>query len=356
MFLFGNKDGVKGNISSKTFAWDDVHKGENVIYRYPRNIQWNDNVVVREDECAIFFRDGKAMHIFDRPGRYAMTTLNVPILGKLGSKILGVKQLGELYFVQKRELRGKFGTHEPLAFRDTEFGLVRLRAFGKFSYIVDNPLLFISKFVGTEGITSSNKIIDWLKSEIVQSLNDGLGKLKRDKKMAIVDIPAYLDEIEQVILTKLSGNINQYGLKVINIAGLNINLPPEVVAAIDKSGSMKALNVNYMQYQTGKAIEGIGKGAEKGGDGGAGTFAGLGAGIGAGAEMSKAIAQGMNQQPSYTKENNIQKIKCPKCKTENNIGSKFCNECGEKLAIQCKKCGKIVPYARFCSECGEKIE
>ena len=54
MFLFGNKDGAKGNISSKTFAWDDIHKGENVIYRYPRNIQWNDNVVVREDECAIF--------------------------------------------------------------------------------------------------------------------------------------------------------------------------------------------------------------------------------------------------------------------------------------------------------------
>ena len=90
MGLFGKGAGEKGNVARKTFAWEDTVKNDNVMYRYPRNIEWNDNVVVREDECAIFFRDGKAMHKFDRPGRYAMTTQNVPVLGKLGAAITGI--------------------------------------------------------------------------------------------------------------------------------------------------------------------------------------------------------------------------------------------------------------------------
>jgi len=352
MGLFGKGAGEKGNVARKTFAWEDSAKGENVMYRYPRNIEWNDNVVVREDECAIFFRDGKAMHSFDRPGRYAMTTQNVPVLGKLGTAITGIKQLGELFFLQKRELRGKFGTPEPLTFRDPDFGLVRIRAFGKFAYRVEDPMLFITKFVGTEGFSSSNKIIDWLKSEIVQYLNDSLGELKRDKKMGIVDIPAYLNQVEQILISKISGETLQYGLKITNIAGLNINLPKEVQEAIDKRGAMSTLGVNYMQYQTGKAIEGVGKGAEKGG-GGAETFAGLGAGMGAGVGIGQAMAQGMTQQPAQPEK---PKVKCPKCGAEIPEGAKFCNECGNKMTVTCPKCGAdIKPGVKFCNECGTKI-
>ena len=116
MSLFGETQ-QKGNVASKTFAWEDAVKGENVMYRYPRNIEWNDNIVVREDEYAVFFRDGKALHNFDRAGRFALTTTTVPILGKLGAAVTGVKQLGEIFYVQRRELRGNFGTAEPLAFR-----------------------------------------------------------------------------------------------------------------------------------------------------------------------------------------------------------------------------------------------
>lgn len=389
MGLFGNKGSQKGNVARKTFAWEDSVKDENVMYRYPRNIEWNDNVVVREDEWAIFFRDGKAMHIFDRPGRYAMTTQTVPVLGKLGAAITGIKQLGEVYFVNMRELRGKFGTTEPLAFRDPDFGIVRIRAFGKFAYKVDDPMLFITKFVGTEGMTSSDKVIDWLKSELVQCFNDSLGKLKRDKNMAIVDIPAYLFEMEQIIISKLSGETKQYGLKITNIAGLSINLPPEVQEAIDKGGAMSTLGVNYMQYQTGKAIEGMGKGAEKGGDAGAGTLAGLGAGMGAGVGMGQAIAQGMAQQPQQqqqpqqsakpkikcqkcgaelpegskfckecgTKITKTGSLACPKCGAEVSKGVKFCNECGAKMILTCPKCGKSEkPGTKFCKECGTKLE
>jgi membrane protease subunit (stomatin/prohibitin family) len=377
MALFGNSKGEKGNVARKTFAWEDSAKGENVMYKYPRNIEWNDNVIVREDECAIFFRDGKAMHNFDHAGRYAMTTQTVPILGKLGAKLTGIKQLGEVYFVQKRELRGKFGTTEPLAFRDPDFGLVRIRAFGKFAYKVEDPMLFITKFVGTEGVTSSDKVIDWLKDEIIQNLNDSLGELKQKKNMAVVDIPAYLNEMEQIVISKVGDDVKQYGLIITNLAGLNINLPPELQEAIDKRGAMGALRVNYMQYQTGKAIEGMGKGAEKGGD--ASTFAGLGAGMGAGAGMGQAMSQGMQQQPPQKKVKcqkcgaelpeglkfcsecgaKIMKtgsVPCPKCGAEIQEGSKFCNGCGYKMIVTCPKCNaELKPGSKFCNQCGAKL-
>jgi len=358
MALFGKDAGQRGNVASKTFAWEDTVKGENVMYRYPRNIEWNDNVVVREDEYAIFFRDGKAMHNFDRAGRYAITTTTVPILGKLGAALTGVKQLGEIYYVQKRELRGNFGTAEPLAFRDPEFTYARIRAFGKFSYKVEDPLLFITQFVGTEGMSSSDKVIDWLKAELIQSLNDTLGELQKNKSMSIVDIPAYLNEIEQLLLAKIADETKRYGLKIMNIAGLNINLPEKVQEAIDERSAMGAVGdmQKYQAYQTGKAIGDIGKGAAAGGGSDAGSFAGMGAGFGVGA----AMAQSMARQPSQTQAAPQMKIKCSKCGAEVPEGTKFCNECGAKIVkpgtISCPKCNAEVPEgAKFCNSCGNKM-
>ncbi|MCK5397087.1 MAG: SPFH domain-containing protein, partial [Thermoplasmata archaeon] len=201
--IFGKGKSTKGDIARNTYSWPDAYKGENVMYKLPTNVYWNDNIVVNEDEYAVFFRDGKAMHVFDRPGRFALTTQNVPILGDLAAKITGIKQLGEVYYLQKRELRGKFGTPEPLTFRDTDFGLVRLRAFGNFAYKVVDPMLFITQFAGSRGWSNSENVMDWLKTEIVQNLNDAMGELKRDKNMALVEMPAYLNEIEQIILAKV---------------------------------------------------------------------------------------------------------------------------------------------------------
>ncbi|MEM0492453.1 MAG: SPFH domain-containing protein [Candidatus Thermoplasmatota archaeon] len=360
MPLFGKDGEQKGNVASKTFAWEDSVKGENVMYRYPRNVEWNDNVVVREDEYAVFFRDGKALHNFDRPGRYAITTTTIPILGKLGAALTGVKQLGEIYYIQRRELRGNFGTAEPLVFRDAEFKFVRIRAFGKFSYKVEDPLLFITQFVGTEGMTSSDKVIDWLKAELIQSLNDTLGELQKNKGMSVVDIPAYLNEIEQMVLAKISDETKKYGLKIMNIAGLNINLPEDVQKAIDTRSAMGAIGdmQSFQAYQTGKAIGDIGTGAAKGGDSSAAAFAGMGAGFGIGA----AMAQNMRQQPTPpVQQTPIQtKIKCGKCGAEVPEGTKFCNECGAKIVkpgmTSCPKCNTEIPEgSKFCSGCGNKM-
>ncbi len=365
-------------LGADTFNWEDRYKGENVMFRVPKNIRWNDNVVVREDEYAVFFRDGKVMHVFDRPGRYAMTTLNVPILAKLAKAISGVEQLGEIFYLQRRELRGKFGTAEPLTFRDKDFGMVRLRMFGQFSYKILDPSLFISQFVGTRGWSTSQEVIDWMRDQIVMSLNDALGELKRDKGMGAVDMPAYLEEIEQILLVRVDDDVSRYGVKIMKLTGLNINLPEEVQKAVDMRGAMGVLGTDYMRYQAGKAMV---EAAEGGGGGGGGAgdtaAAGMGLGVGAGlGMMMPQMMQGGQGAPQATipcPKCNASippnskfcpscgakiggGLTCPKCKAEMPAGSKFCPSCGQKMQNQCPKCNAdIPPGTKFCPECGEKV-
>jgi membrane protease subunit (stomatin/prohibitin family) len=356
--------GIKGAKARKTFHWEDHYKGENLMYRIPKNIYWNDNVIVREDEWAVFFRDGKALAVFDRPGRYALTTQNLPVLATISAKITGIKQLGEVYYVQRREMRGKFGTAEPLAFRDADFGLVRLRVFGEFSYKVMEPIQFITQFVGAKGYTHTEEVVKWIKKQLVMSMNDALGELKRDKNMSVLDMPAYLEEFEQVLLSKVADDTERYGLKVMKIVGLNINLPEEVQEAIDKRGAMSALGVDYIKYETGKAIGGIGEGAARGGGGGAGgDMAGMGAGIGAGFGMASAMTNAMGgvagPGEGQGKMAGANKKPCPKCKTMLEENAKFCSNCGYKFpssGISCPKCNTAVkPGSKFCPNCGEKM-
>jgi len=365
MKAFSNRASTTENLSDarKTFLWPDEFKGENAIWKLPRNVQWNDNIVVREDEWAVFFRDGKSMHVFDVPGRFALTTQNVPILGTLGAKVTGVRQLGEIFWLQKRELRGKYGTMEPLVFRDSEFGMVRIRAFGQFAYKIEEPSLLITQFAGTKGYTTSMEILEWIKGELIKGLNDVLGELKRKKQMSILDMPAYLQEIEQMVLSAVNADTIRYGLRITKISDININLPKEVEEAIDKRSSMAALGVNYMQYQTGKAIEGVGEGAAKG-SGEGGNFTGMGAGMGAGYAMGQAMISGISgnttQQPTPPSIGGTsQGVHCPKCGYVNYAGAKFCMNCGAPLVVakHCQNCGVEVPAgAKFCPNCGMKIE
>lgn len=358
-------DKLKGDnpsvVGGSTYKWDN--KGGDVIYKIPKNIVWNDNVVVREDEYAIFFRDGKALKVFDRPGRFALTTQNIATWGIADrfQNLTGIRQIGEIYYLQKREMRGKFGTKEPITFRDTDFGMVRVRVFGQYAYKVTDPLLFITQFIGTENLGTTAQIIDWFRDQIVMSLNDILGELKRDKNMGIIDVAAYLEEIEQIVLSRITDDTGRYGVEITKITGLNFNLPEKIQEAVDKRGELQALGVNYMQYQAGQAMV---KAAENEGGGGnlASMGVGLGAGLGMGTGMTGAVQAGMQPQDQNPWEGNAQPKqqggkKCPKCGGAVADGAKFCNTCGNKLIEEtiCIKCSSPLPAgSKFCGKCGEK--
>jgi len=348
---------IKGAKARKTFHWADNVKAKNILYRIPQNIRYNDNIVVREDEWAIFLRDGKVLAVFDRPGRYVVTTQNIPILAKLGSAITGVKQLGEVFYIHRSEQRGQFGTIEPLAFRDSEFGLVRIRVFGDFSYKVNDPTIFLSEFIGVKGYNATIEVVNWLRSQLIMSFNDILGELKRDKNMSVIDMPAYLEEFEQLLISRVTSATGRYGMKVMKIVGLHISLPDEVQEAIDKRSAMGALGVDYIQYETGKAIGGVGQGAASDG-GGNGSMAGMGAGLGAGIGMAQSMTRAI--QTSNESGSNPIKKSCPKCMSAMDADARFCPKCGEKIVGDgniCSDCSTPNDAdSKFCKNCGKDIK
>ncbi|MCU0853105.1 MAG: SPFH domain-containing protein, partial [Thermoplasmata archaeon] len=174
-------------IGSETFKWEDATKRGNIMYRMPRNIKWNDNLVVREDEMAVFYRDGKALAYIDRPDRYALTSLNAPIIGTILQKIGGVQQQAEVIFLQKRAIDGKFGSKQPYQFRDKEFGMVNLRIFGEFRYKVASAENFVNQFVGTFNFSTSAEVEERIKEQVVILIYDSLGDMK-EKGMGVADL------------------------------------------------------------------------------------------------------------------------------------------------------------------------
>jgi len=341
----------EGLTSSMTIAWDDQFKRNNILWKVPRNIRMNDNIVVREDEIAVFYRDGKALAYLDRPDRYALTSQNVAILGWLQKVFTGVVQQAEVFYVQKRIFDGKFGTQEPFLFQDPDFDMIQLRAFGDFRYRVANPEVFINQFVGTFGAATSAEVEDRIKQELVKQLNVTLGKMKA-QGLRVVDLAGSLNDIEQATLANAKPHFMNLGVEIVQLSGLNIPLPESVKEAIEKMASAKVLGrtstAAYQQFAAADAL----KTAAANPSGSAGVGVGLGAGIGMGYAMGSQVPQMM--QPAAQ-----QQVKpCPKCGTMNPVGQRFCGNCGADTtavaaAKPCVKCGKpVAPGLKFCGECG----
>ncbi len=273
-------------------------------------------VIVRENQTAVFFRDGKALDTFG-PGRHTITTANIPLLIELLGRAFDGRSpfTAEVYFVNMREfLDMKWGTPEPIALRDPDLGLVRLRAFGTYSMQVNDPQMFVAKIVGTQGIYQTSQIENFLRGIIVSSLTDLLGESKK----GLFDLPAYFDEIGAGIKAKIQDAFAQLGLTLKQFFVNSISPTEETAKAIDERASMGAIgNLQaYLQFQTARAMrDAAGAGAE-GGMAGAGM--GLGAGVGLGAAMAQAIVQAMSgkgQQPQEQQPSTPQASAAPEVMT-----------------------------------------
>jgi len=350
-------------LGSITINWEDQYKQGNVMWKVPRLIRLNDNIVVREDEIAVFYRDGKVLTYFDQPNRYALTDFNAPIVGGLLKFFTGVQQQAEVYYLQKRYMDGKFGSTQPYQFTDPTFGIVNLRVFGEYRWKVSSPENFINQFVGTFNLETSDQVESRLREQMVILVYNAIGKMK-SQGMKVTDLAANLTNIEQVVLSTAPDNFGQYGVEINKISGLTISLPEEVQKAIDTRSEMSVLGVNYMQYQVGQAVVD----AAKNPSGTAGIGAGLGVGLGAGAGVGYALggqmAQGMAQQPTKS---------CIKCGSLIPMSNTFCPNCGAnqsqpqagqqqqqppvsqappKPASFCAQCGNALPAGvKFCPNC-----
>ncbi|HTY89965.1 MAG TPA: SPFH domain-containing protein [Methanocella sp.] len=342
-----------------TIAWTDGEKRNNVMWKVPRNIRFNDNIVVREDEIAVFYRDGKALDYIDRPDRYALTSMNAPIVGNIAKWLSGAQQQAEVYYIQKKVFDGKFGSKQPYVFEDKTFQLIKLSLFGEFRYKVSNPTSFINYFVGTLNISTAADVEDRIKEQVVTSMYNVLGKLK-DKSLGVINLAANLKNIEQIFLEDSKTDFEPYGITIDKISGLYISLPDEVQKAVDTRASMSVLGTNYMGYQTGQAMR---EAASNPSGGTAGVGVGVGAGVGMGYAMMGQMVSGSQQHPSAFSVPTTPtspppgSIPCTKCGATVPSGSKFCPSCGTPQQNSCPKCGVSLPSgAKFCPSCGASIQ
>jgi len=330
--------------------------GEEMVHRIPESgsgeTQLGSQLVVRENQYAVFFRDGKALDSFG-PGRHTLTTLNLPLLRRIiGAAFDGKSPFRvEVYFVNGKVFtNSKWGTQEPIPFRDSELSMVRLRAFGTYSERIVNPQLFINKIVGTQGIYRREEIENYLRTIIIARLTDFLG----ENLKSIFDLPKYYDEVAAGTKARLQDDFSKYGMELIDFYINAMTPPPEVQKMIDERSGMGAVGDlgKFTQFETAKALRDAAKQTGGGGAGTAGAGLGLGAGLGMGMMMPGMISQAYNQQGGP-------QVKCPKCGTLNPASAKFCSNCGAKLeaeTITCPKCKKEIPKdSKFCPYCGASL-
>jgi membrane protease subunit (stomatin/prohibitin family) len=339
----------------EVIEWLDESK-DTLLYRFPvagQEIKNGAQLIVRESQAAVFVFEGQVADVFT-PGRYTVEGGNTPILSKLGAWKYGFNSpiKSEVYFVNTKQFTDlKWGTSNPIMLRDSDFGIVRLRAFGAYSLRVADPSEFIKQIAGTNAQFQTEDIDGQLKRAIVTEFSDALGEMK----IPALDLAAQYKELGEAIRAKINEDFSGYGLEVTKFYVENISLPPEVEAAMDKRASMGALGdaQKYMQFQAADAL----RDAAQNEGGGAGLGAGLGAGFAVGGQMANAF--GANPQGGGG-GGAAATVACPNCGKQNNPAAKFCADCGGKMEVAkvpCVKCGaQLREGAKFCSECGSSQE
>jgi len=323
-----------------------------MVYRYERDgkeIMMGAQLTVRESQVAVFVNEGKIADIF-QPGRYELSTQNMPIMTALKSWKYGFKSpfQAEVYFVNTKQfLDLKWGTSNPVMMRDSEFGMVRLRAFGIYSFRVSDPAAFLKEVFGTTELMTVEGVEGQIKRTVVSALSDIIAQ----SKIPALDLAANYDELSQFALSSLSPRFAGLGLKLESFVIENISLPQEVEQAMDRRTSMGVVGDlgRYAQFQAAEAMRDAAQNE--------GGVAGMGAGLGAGMAMSQmmqgAFAGSQQPQPAAPQPS---LVPCVSCQTPIAQGSKFCSHCGaSQSGTACSGCGKsLEPGTKFCPECGAK--
>ena len=326
-------------MAIEVIEWKD-DSGREMVWRFSSGgeIKMGAQLVVSENQWAVFFRDGKALDTFSA-GRHTLTTGNIPLLTRLiGLPFGGTSPFrADVYYVAKKTFTGlKWGTREPVVFRDAELAMVRLRANGAFAVRVVDPQIFVNQIVGSQGRYTTDAIEGYLRDIVVARLNDVLGTTLK----TIFDLPQHYDELGEALKGRVAGDFAKYGLEMSDFFVGAITPPEEVQRVMDERTGMAAVGDQnaYMKF---KAAQALGDAAKNpGGDGGAGTGVGLGVGAGVGLAMAGMIKDALSSGASGGAASGAAAASAPAVAA----GAKFCPNCGAAFA----------EGAKFCSGCGAK--
>jgi len=247
-------------------------------------------VIVRESQNAIFYRDGKSLDTFG-PGRHTITTANLPLISSVMSFFTGGNDVftAEVFFVNLREFTDlKWGTPQPISLRDSELGFARVRGFGQYTIQIAEPKRFVDQVVGTQGLFRTSQIEDYLRNAIVSTLTDVLG----ENMTSLFDLPRLMDELGAAVKAKATAAFAAMGIHLKQLMVVSITPTDETAKAIDERASMGAIG-NLDSYLKYKAARAMGDAANNPAGSGTAEGVGLGAGIGLGAGMAGMISQAM---------------------------------------------------------------
>jgi membrane protease subunit (stomatin/prohibitin family) len=253
---------------------------------------------------AVFVNEGKIADIF-APGTHKLTTQTLPVLTYLKNwdKLFESPFKSDVYFMSTRlQLGRRWGTQQPITIRDKDFGMVRMRAFGIYSYQIKDPGVFFKEVAGTRESYTVDDVEQQLRNQVVSSMSAAFG----ESNVSFLDMAANQGLLGDTVKAKLVPAFERFGLSLDSFMVENVSLPEEIQQALDKRisvGMMKDVIPEYTKLQVADAIPL----AAKNEGGLAGLAAGLGVGLGAGQMVAGAMAGALSQvaQPAAITDEEI---------------------------------------------------
>jgi membrane protease subunit (stomatin/prohibitin family) len=320
----------------ESVSWTNATPDQ-IAFRFPDiSLRFGSQVIVMENQWAVFFRDGKALDVFG-PGRHTITSNNIPLLTQL------VKSIGlignifecEVIFVSNSQMRANFGGQAYSA----PSGQIQYQAeigfFGYVLYKVDDPRLFVTEFFGNRNASTSADVENYIRGFVVERVIDAFGEQE------LSSLVRNSDETTDKIALIINDEARRIGLVIVDTLFEGVKIPEEARRFTTTMGQ-QAMAMQYTK-ETAQVLP-AGNGA---------AAAGIGAGLGLamGSQMLRA------NQPEAQPE---QVVICSKCGTQNRVGQKFCGSCSNSLAptktVRCPNCQAEMPETmKFCGNCGKLL-
>ncbi len=266
-----------------------------------QEIQYGGQLIVRESQIAIFVNEGKLADVFT-PGTYTLTTQNIPLLTNLKNwdKLFQSPFKSDVYFLNsKLQINSGWGTSQPITIRDKDFGMVRVRAFGQYTYKITNAGEFFKNISGAVDCYTREDLENQLRNTVVSTFTNFLAQ----SGVPFIDMASNQSELAATIKEKAMPQFANYGLEITDLLINNLNLPEELQKMLDQKISMGMIG-DLNQYTKFQVANSIPLAAQN-----EGGLAGVGASLGVGMTMAQTMQQALNpnlQQTSAPQENDIE--------------------------------------------------